>query len=329
MDRQQDLLLWVQEQINDQECYVKPASSDASFRSYWRVFSKDQTYIVMDAPPEHENCTPFIVFSKKLESSGIQVPIVIASDLSQGFLLLSDLGTVQYLEVLNLDTYKNLYNDAINALHTMQQNTDLSNSPLYDKNLLRLELSLFEEWFINKHLNSRLNEEQSHTLSKSLDLLIDNALQQPQTFVHRDYHSRNLMKTKNNNPGVLDFQDAVVGPVTYDLVSLLKDCYISWDQSIVDEFSDGFRKKYNHTNQTNIKFDQWQRWFDLMGIQRHLKVLGIFCRLNYRDNKANYLKDLNLTLHYVKQACERYSELHALLEVINEITPNMDKLCKP
>ena len=238
-----------------------------------------------------------------------------------------DLAPIQRFE--NQDTYKHLYNDAINALHTMQQNTDLSDTPVYDKNLLRLELSLFEEWFINKHLNSRLNEKQSHTLNKSLDLLIDNALRQPQTFVHRDYHSRNLMKTKNNNPGVLDFQDAVVGPVTYDLVSLLKDCYISWDQSIVDELSDDFRKEYNQTNHSNIKSDQWQRWFDLMGIQRHLKVLGIFCRLNYRDNKANYLKNLKLTLHYVKQACERYIDLHPLLDVINEITPNMGKLCKP
>jgi aminoglycoside/choline kinase family phosphotransferase len=328
MDRQQVLLSWVQKQINDQECYVKPASSDASFRSYWRVFSKGRTYIVMDAPPEHENCTPFILFSNKLEASGIQVPIVIAQDLAQGFLLLSDLGTVQYLEVLNKDTYEHLYKDAINALHTMQQNTDLSNTPLYDKNLLRSELNLFEEWFINKHLNKKLDEKQSHILNKSLDLLIDNALQQPQTFVHRDYHSRNLMKTKNNNPGVLDFQDAVVGPVTYDLVSLLKDCYISWDQSIVNGLSDDFRKEYNATNQTNIQSGQWQRWFDLMGIQRHLKVLGIFCRLNYRDNKANYLKDLNLTLHYVKQACEKYNDLHPLLVVINEITPNMEKLCK-
>jgi len=329
MDRQQALLSWAQDQINDKECYIKSASSDASFRSYWRVFSKDQTYIVMDAPPEHENCTPFILFSKKLETSGIQVPIVIASDLTQGFLLLSDLGTVQYLEVLNLDTYKHLYKDAINSLHIMQQNTDLSDTPVYDKDLLRLELNLFEEWFINKHLNSRLDDKQTHALNKSLDILIDNAIQQPQTFVHRDYHSRNLMKTKNHNPGVLDFQDAVIGPITYDLVSLLKDCYISWDHSIVDEMSDGFRIKYNQANHTTIESDQWQRWFDLMGIQRHLKVLGIFCRLNYRDNKANYLKDLKLTLHYVKQACEKYIDLHPLLDVINEITPNMDKLCKP
>jgi aminoglycoside/choline kinase family phosphotransferase len=329
MDRKHALLSWAQDQINDQECYVKPASSDASFRSYWRVFSKDRTYIVMDAPPEHEDCRPFILFSKKLETAGINVPVVIAHDLSQGFLLLSDLGTVQYMEVLNQNTYQHLYKDATDALHTIQQNTDLSDTPFYDENLLRSELNLFEQWFIIKHLNKQLDEKQLNTLNKSLDLLVDNALQQPQVFVHRDYHSRNLMKTKNNNPGVLDFQDAVVGPVTYDLVSLLKDCYISWDQSIVDELSDNFRKEYNHTNQTNIQSDQWQKWFDLMGIQRHLKVLGIFCRLNYRDNKANYLKDLNLTLHYVKKTCERYSELIPLLDVINEITPNMDKLCKP
>jgi aminoglycoside/choline kinase family phosphotransferase len=329
MDRLQSLQSWAKLQLNDSECYLKPASNDASFRSYWRVFSQDKTYIIMDAPPEHEDCIPFITISQILNNSGVLVPIVKAQDLKQGFLLLTDLGTVQYLNVLNKNTFKALYNDACDALHTIQQQTTHENIPEYNSQLLSKELCLFEEWFISEHLGINLNLGQKSTLDNALKLLIDNALNQPQTFVHRDYHSRNLMKTKNNNPGILDFQDAVIGPITYDLVSLLKDCYISWDKSLVNELSDKFRQKYNLLNDTNINSKQWQRWFDLMGVQRHLKVLGIFCRLNYRDDKPGYLKDLNLTLHYVYQVCSQYDELQPLMNLIKDITPNMDTLCKP
>ncbi len=328
MDRQHALLSWVQTQLNDDGCYIKSASSDASFRSYWRVFSQGKTYIVMDAPPEQENCLPFIDISQKLDTSGIQVPVVIAKDLQQGFLLLTDLGTVQYLDVLNQDNCLPLYKDACKALHLIQQKTSQEFLPKYDKALLQQELDLFEKWFINKHLNVSLNSEQTKLLKTTFELLTDNAVQQPQTFVHRDYHSRNLMKTKHNNPGILDFQDAVIGAVTYDLVSLLKDCYIRWDPAIVTKLSDDFRIDYNKINNSNIESKAWQRWFDLMGLQRHLKVLGIFCRLNYRDNKPNYLKDLSFTLCYIKNTCTKYQELLPLLGLINDISPSMDSLCE-
>lgn len=328
MERQQALLAWTQEVLTDPDCYVKSASADASFRSYWRVFSKDTTYIVMDAPVEHENCTPFIDISARLDETGVQVVKVLEKDLAQGFLLLNDLGTVQYLEILNNNTCKQLYNDALNALHNIQQNTSIQNLPIYDEALLQTELDLFKDWFVNKHLGCQLSLEQRKTIKHCNQILITNALEQPQTFVHRDYHSRNLMKTKNNNPGVLDFQDAVVGAITYDLVSLLKDCYIKWDTSIVNQLSDDFRQKCNESNNTNIDTKQWQKWFDYMGLQRHLKVVGVFCRLNYRDNKPNYLKDLNLTLHYIKQACERYQELSPMLNLINDISPSVDTICE-
>ncbi len=329
MDRQKELMVWTQEVLDDSHCYIKSASSDASFRSYWRVFSQGQTYIVMDAPIEHEDCTPFITVSKKLSDAGLHVPLVIKQNLELGFLLLSDLGNVQYLSILNEDNFKNLYKDALTALHAIQQKVNTADIPLYDDDLLKSELELFEQWFVNVHLDVELSEQQKDIIQNCNQILIQNALAQPQVFVHRDYHSRNLMKVKDNNPGILDFQDAVVGAATYDLVSLLKDCYIQWDEKAINQMVDDFRQKYNKLNATNYNSQQWQKWFDLMGLQRHLKVVGIFCRLNYRDNKPNYLKDLNLTLCYIKSTCAKYTEFQPLLTLINEISPSMDSLCKP
>ncbi len=328
MDRHKALLAWTQEVLQDLDCYINSASNDASFRSYWRAFSKGKTYIIMDAPVEHEDCTSFIKVSKILTEAGIQAPVIIEKDLEKGFLLLSDLGNVQYLSVLNEHNFLSLYGDALVALHTMQQITNLHEIPLYSHKLLLDELKLFEQWFVKAHLDVKLSTNQQTIINNCNTILIKNALTQPQVFVHRDYHSRNLMKTKNNNPGVLDFQDAVVGAVTYDLVSLLKDCYIQWNEDSVNQIVDEFRQKYNKMNTTNFTSQQWQKWFDLMGLQRHLKVVGIFCRLNYRDNKPNYLKDLNLTLCYIKSTCKKYPDFLPLLELIDDISPSMDSLCK-
>lgn len=328
MDRKLELLAWTQNVLSDSECYIKPASSDASFRSYGRVFSKSQTYIVMDAPVEHEDCKPFIKVAKLLEKSGVNVPKVLAKNLEDGFLLLSDLGTVQYLSKLDDENFESLYSDAIISLHKIQASTSTNDLPCYDDELLKFELSLFRDWFIGRHLDVELTDEQNHTLNECYELLTKNALEQPQTFVHRDYHSRNLMKTKENNPGIIDFQDAVIGPVTYDLVSLLRDCYISWNPQWVYETADKFRNIYNESNQTDISEDQWRRWFDLMGIQRHLKAIGIFCRLNYRDNKPQYLKDINRTLCYVKSVCNVYPELEQFLQLINNISPSIETICE-
>ncbi|HHL32503.1 MAG TPA: aminoglycoside phosphotransferase [Oceanospirillales bacterium] len=328
MDRKQALIAWTQKSLADPECYLKPASSDASFRSYWRVFSQSNTYIVMDAPVEHENSSTFVDVSRKLTAAGLQVPIVYSKNLDDGFLLLSDLGTVQYLDILTEDNCQTLYTDAISALHTIQQKASQKNLPLYDQQLLNDELNLFSDWFIDKHLGFSLSERQSKVINNCHMILIDNAQQQAQTFVHRDYHSRNLMKTASHNPGILDFQDAVIGPVTYDLVSLLKDCYIAWPSTLVNQFSDQFRINYNGLNNTEINAETWQRWFDLMGIQRHLKAIGIFCRLNYRDHKPNYLKDINRTLCYVKTCCNKYPELNEFLELLHEMSPSMANICE-
>lgn len=328
MDREQELVAWTQNKLSDNECYIKPASSDASFRSYWRVFSKSQTYIVMDAPPEHEDCRPFIKISAILENAGILVPTVLASDLENGFLLLSDLGTIQYLSKLNSGNYEEYYQDAINVLHKLQLKVTCTDIPTYSEELLSQELQLFEDWFITKHLDITINQDQKTELHNIHKILIENALEQPQVFVHRDFHSRNLMKTTSNNPGVLDFQDAVCGPVTYDLVSLLKDCYISWDIQSINRLSELFRATYNENHNQNINSETWQKWFDFMGVQRHMKAIGIFCRLHYRDNKSDYLKDINRTLCYIKSVCTNYPELTNFLQLINTISPSIENICE-
>jgi aminoglycoside/choline kinase family phosphotransferase len=326
VNRKTVLLEWSKKILQDKDCSITSASSDASFRSYWRIFSNAKTYIVMDAPPEHENCLPFIDLSEKLIECKVNVPRVLEKDLTLGFLLLTDLGSIQYLDKLNNINFKTLYQDALNALHTIQQDASVEDLKFYDKTLLKQEMKLFDTWFIEKHLGIETSEVQKKIISNIQELLINNALEQPQTFVHRDYHSRNLMITKDNNPGILDFQDAVVGPVTYDLVSLLRDCYISWEESDVNELSDKFRIEFNRLNKREIKNPQWQKWFDLMGMQRHLKAVGIFCRLNYRDNKPNYLKDINLTFNYIKSVCLKYPEFKDFSLFLQSITPTFKKL---
>ncbi len=326
MTRNQALLKWAQDKLNDPECSIQSASSDASFRSYWRVFSNANTFIVMDAPTEHEDCQPFINVSNLLIESGINAPVVIEQDLQQGFLLLSDLGSDQYLDVLDIDNFILLYKDALRSLTTIQQKTPCNGLPQYGKKLLNQELELFNTWFIGKHLGIEISDEQTRIIEDSQKLLINNALEQPQSFVHRDYHSRNIMYCEGQKPGILDFQDAVLGPITYDVVSLLKDCYITWKTEDINELSDQFRQSYNQLNDCDIPSSQWQKWFDLMGMQRHMKAVGIFCRLNYRDNKPNYLKDINRTMNYIKGVCESYSELKPFMTIIDAITPSIDNL---
>ena len=300
-----------------------PASADASFRRYFRVHdtAADSSRIVMDAPPDKEDCSAFIHVTQLLRDAGVNAPAILAQDLGLGFLLLEDLGSEPYLSLLDNNSADRLYADAVNALIRMQGIKN--NLPAYDQARLLDEMSLFETWYLNRHLDITLAPQQQDTLAQTFRLLIDNATQQPQCFVHRDYHSRNLMKTSANNPGVIDYQDAVIGPVTYDLVSLFKDCYIEWPRHRVE----AWLKTYLAASKLAVDFETLLRWFDLMGVQRHLKVLGIFCRLNYRDGKAQYLNDLALTLSYVVDACERYTELEPLGEllqscVLNHSQPN-------
>ncbi|UCB55439.1 MAG: phosphotransferase [Thiotrichales bacterium] len=292
---------------------IRPASADASFRRYFRVTDSNngQTFVVMDAPPDKEDCEPFIHITRLLRSVNVNAPSIITMDLERGFLLLDDLGDRQYLDYLDDASSEALYRDALTALLRMQL---IQNQlPPYDRGRLLDEMGLFEPWYLNTHLGISLDQNQKSVLDGIFELLIDSALEQPQVFVHRDYHSRNLMLVDSNNPGVIDYQDAVIGPVTYDLVSLLKDCYIEWPREKIEYWLD----EYLQLTSIDIPVDRQRfiRWFDLMGVQRHLKVLGIFARLNYRDGKSQYLNDLPLTLQYVLDSCHRYEELSPLLEL--------------
>ena len=282
----------------------------------------------MDAPPEKEDCTPFIHISKMLRTAGVNAPEVIEQDLAQGFLLLTDLGDQPYLVHLNERHAETLYNDAVSALIHMQniKAEAMSELPVYDDQRLRDEMSLFEQWYLNRHLDVQLDNEQKTTLTDSFDLLIKSALEQPQTFVHRDYHSRNLMLLQKQNPGIIDFQDAVVGPCTYDLVSLFKDCYIEWPREKIEQWLDDYLFKSGLIHEAHIEASQFIKWFDYMGVQRHLKVLGIFARLNYRDGKDQYLNDLPLTLKYVVETCKRYQELKPLLQLLEQTVLNHPKV---
>ncbi len=318
MQRQSQLQQWLDSLDKNTYTDLQAASADASFRQYFRVFNtqENKTYIVMDAPPDKEDCRPFIQVTELIRSAGVNAPAIVAMDMQQGFLLLDDLGNKPYLDYLSADTADELYIDAIDALIKMQSIDAML--PAYDDTLLQTELALFETWYLNRHLEVQLNEDQKASLNFIFKLLINNAKEQPQVFVHRDYHSRNLMITDSNNPGIIDYQDAVIGPISYDLVSLFKDCYIEWPREKIEHWLDLYLARL--APEHFIKKETLLRWFDLMGVQRHLKVLGIFARLNYRDGKSQYLNDLPLTLKYVVNTCEQYKELQPLKQLLEETT---------
>ncbi len=316
MNRLTQLKLWLESIEENTFTEIQLASADASFRQYFRVFNtkENRHYIVMDAPPEKEDCHPFVHVTRLIRNVGVNAPRIYAQNISGGFLLLADLGNRPYLNELNNNTAENLYSDAIDALIKMQSIKAIL--PAYDEQCLQREMDLFETWYLKRHLNVHIKAAQKKQLNHIFKLLISNAQEQPQVFVHRDYHSRNLMITDTSNPGVIDYQDAVIGPITYDPVSLFKDCYIAWPAEKVEHWLAQYLKRltisYSITPQT------LQRWFDLMGVQRHLKVLGIFSRLNYRDGKTHYLNDLPLTLKYILDTCERYNELRPLKQLLEE-----------
>ncbi len=276
----------------------------------------------MDAPPEHEDCLPFIRIAGYLEAMGLNAPRVLEIDLDQGFLLLTDLGSVQYLETLVDDEASagRLYADALTALRRMQSSGAAyqDSLPAFDREFLQFELSLFHDWLCETHLQIRFSDDDEREWRKLCDLLIDSALDQPQVFVHRDYHSRNLMVTDERNPGILDFQDAMEGPLTYDLVSLLKDCYIKWPNDKVLDWALDYYATMDSATVGSLERDDFLRYFELMGVQRHLKAAGIFARLNHRDGKPGYLPDVPRTLSYVLDLVPRYEELAFLGRLVEE-----------
>ena len=317
--RQHDLHHWLAHALGDADYQLRPVPGDASFRQYFRVYHDQKTYIVMDAPPEHEDCAPFVDIAKRLLAAHITVPQIIAQDLARGFVLLSDLGDSLYLNCLNQHTADRLYTQAMRTLATLQQHTKQKCLPLYDKPLLLAEMNLFRRWLLETEQNVPLTATTTTMLDETFDFLAETALSQPQVFVHRDYHSRNLTLVADS-VGVLDFQDAVVGPYTYDLVSLLKDCYIKWPRQKIAGWMQQFFTQ--HAKQiAEVDGEQFNRWFDLMGVQRHLKASGIFARLHHRDNKKTYLADIPRTLSYIVDLEDLYPELQGLIEMIHGHCP--------
>jgi N-acetylmuramate 1-kinase len=306
------LTQWVIGDLGFAGSVIAPASVDASFRRYFRVTRGADSYIVMDAPPDKEDSAPFLKVARMLGGMNLNVPIVLARDMERGFLLLSDLGSRQYLDELpGPQAADRLYADALAALRTMQT-ADAAISkdlPRYDRALLMREMELMPEWFLRHHLKMTVNAQERSMLDELFASLVQAADSQPATFVHRDYHSRNLLVTAQDNPGILDFQDAVWGPVTYDLASLLKDCYIAWPPARVHAWVLEYREKLLEAGfALTGDAAEFIRWFDLIGLQRHIKVLGIFARLFYRDGKAQYLKDLPRVLDYARDTASRYAE---------------------
>jgi aminoglycoside/choline kinase family phosphotransferase len=299
-----------------------PASEDASFRRYFRLQKGAESFIAMDAPPSQEDCLPFVRIAGFLESMRLSSPRIIEADIENGFLLLSDLGSEQYLDKLVEEPHlaDSLYGDAIDALLVMQRRGEAYQTalPPYDEKLLRFELSLFHDWLCGAHLQLQLSDDDEQRWRACCDMLVETAQRQPQVFVHRDYHSRNLMVLNEDNPGILDFQDAVEGPFTYDLVSLLKDCYVRWPADQVRMWALGYYQKLNDNTRTQIDEQQFLRYFELMGVQRQLKAAGIFCRLNHRDGKGTYLNDVPRTLEYIVEIGPRHEELSFLVRLIEE-----------
>ena len=315
---------WLSRDLGMKPDRVEPASADASFRRYFRAFCNRATYIVMDAPPGKEDVRPYLKVTRLLESLGAHVPHVHQADTARGLLLLEDLGGTHYLSRFNAgEDPERLYGDALRVLADVQvRGRDAAGELLpYDREPLARELALMPEWFLGRHLKTELSTSESQVIAGAFEFLTAEALAQPTVFVHRDFHSRNLMVVEDRNPGIIDFQDALRGPVGYDLVSLLKDCYISWPRERVVRWVSGYRALLRSKGDAGAWLsgaddDEFLRWFDLIGVQRHVKVLGIFARLWYRDGKSGYLADLPLTLEYVRDTCTRYRELADLSEFL-------------
>lgn len=327
-DRATARLVWVRAILGDPSLTLESASADASFRSYWRTRQHGKSWILMDSPPALEDPAPWLAIGERLAAVGVHVPAVKATDLQQGFLLIEDLGARLYLPELNDRSVDALYRDAMDALLRMQRDTDVSNMQPYDRAFLQRELDIMPEWLLGRHLHCTLDAEEDQTIAAAFNLLLDSAMEQPRCFVHRDYHSRNLLIVDDlpaqgadaglSNPGIIDFQGALFGPITYDLASLLRDCYITWDRQRVEAWAESYRLRLREAQLIDASVDRarFLRWFDLIGLQRHIKVLGIFCRLCYRDGKSDYLDDLPRVLDYVVDVAGRHPELAGFVALL-------------
>jgi hypothetical protein len=318
--RQQAIAAWLEGLWPGRPFALAPASADASFRRYLRVTWRDgATQVVMDAPPSHEDVRPWLHVQRLFHAAGAHVPEVLAQDAAQGFLLLSDLGSTTYLAALAHGDADTLYREAIDALIRIQLASRAGELPAYDRVLLKRELDLFPDWYIGKHVPIDFGAAQRDALERVFEQILAVNLGEPQVYVHRDYHSRNLMLTQPG-PGVIDFQDAVFGPLSYDLVSLFKDAYVEWEEErLLDWLARYWEKARKHGLPVRADFGDFFRDYEWMGVQRHVKVLGIFARLWHRDGKDGYLKDMPLVAKYLRAACGRYRELTPLLRLLDQL----------
>lgn len=319
-DRQQELTAWVAGALGVPAPVLAPASADASFRRYFRTSAGGRSYVIMDAPPPQEDCRPFVRVAGLLRDAGVHVPGILAEDLTRGFLLLEDLGTRTYLDAFEDSTAEadRLFGDALSALVLWQRASRPGVLPPYDRALLHRELMLYPDWYVTKHLKLELSALETVTLQDAFKLLEDSALGQPQVYVHRDYMPRNLMLSEPN-PGVLDFQDAVYGPLTYDVASLFKDAFLSWPEEQVTAWRRRYREQALAAGLPVPAVGEFERACDWMGVQRHLKVMGIFARINYRDGKPLYLKDTPRFLTYIRDTGKRYREFTPLLRLMDNL----------
>lgn len=331
MENQRELALqaWCEAVTGHTGSRLEAVSGDASFRRYFRISDGNRPLIAVDAPPPQESLQPFMAIAEAYRDAGVAVPEVIAYDESQGFMLLSDLGSVLLLSELTNASMKSWYQQALMDLPAIMGVTATTQGslPAYDEALLRRELSLFHDWLIERHLGLRLNDSQQLIWRSFCDALVANAVEQPQVGVHRDYHARNIMVTDDQQLAYIDFQDAVKGPVTYDAVSLLRDCYIRWPQKRVSDLSASLFNELQRQDviDAGVSLTQWQRWFDLMGLQRHTKAAGIFARLYHRDGKSGYLQDVPRTVSYLHDVAAAYPEFDDYrLWLANTVMPALE-----
>jgi aminoglycoside/choline kinase family phosphotransferase len=317
--RLEQLQAWLVARLAPGEFTVAPASADASFRRYYRVAAADRTWIAMDAPPPREDCRPFVRVAALLRAAGVNAPRIEAQDIERGFLLLTDFGDTTYLAALDEGNAGRLFGDAIAALLKWQLASRDGELPPYDEALLARECGLFPEWYVARHLGTTLTAAQQGALSEMISLIVARAVAQPSVYVHRDYMPRNLMVT-DPNPGVIDFQDAVHGPITYDMVSLTRDAFVSWEEERVIDWAARYWESARRAGlPVDADFGEFYRDFEWMGLQRHLKVLGIFARIHYRDGKRGYLEDTPRFLRYARAVAERYRELTPLARLFDEL----------
>lgn len=328
--RTQALQQWLNQHFSSEKIQLTALTGDAGFRRYYRFRHQDNSFIAVDAPVDKSNNAAFVFMQEKLSRKNVLVPEIIAVDLSLGFFCLADFGETLLADVLTSENMAVTYQKAIDILPSIQSALAENSKqlPQYDLRLITTELQIFSEWLLAEHLSLILTAHEQQQLAHCFDILTENMLSQPQVMVHRDYHSRNIMVLENNDFGIIDFQDAVIGPITYDLVSLLRDCYLRWPPEQVTQLL----KYYIDTVASQhsliaITRQQWQRWFDLTGLQRHLKASGIFARLHHRDNKSGYLPDIPLTLNYIVEVSKQYPELAFLHQLVQtKVLPAIEKI---